>query len=79
MSGALEESDYKARLLGAGFDDVDIEPTRVYRAEDARSFLAESGLTSPDLPARIDGRFMSAFVRAKKPAAAACCASTCCA
>jgi arsenite methyltransferase len=79
IAGALEESEYKAKLATAGFEAIDIEPTRIYRADDARAFLAESGLTSPELSGQIDGRFMSAFVRATKPAATACCASTCCA
>ena len=79
IAGALEESDYKVKLGAAGFEAIEIEPTRIYRADDARAFLAESGLTSPELPGQIDGRFMSAFVRATKPAATACCTSTCCA
>jgi SAM-dependent methyltransferase len=80
IAGALEETDYAARLRAAGFEDVDLEPTRVYRAQDARQFLEDSGLHDPDLPAKVDGRFMSAFVRARKPSlTASCCDSTCCA
>jgi hypothetical protein len=79
IAGALEESDYRARLTTAGFEQVDLEPTRIYRAEDAREFLEEGGLASPELVQQVDGRFMSAFVRATKPVAKACCASTCCA
>jgi arsenite methyltransferase len=80
VAGALEESDYQQRLTDAGFERVDLEPTRIYRADDARQFLAESGLDAEAVSAQIDGRFMSAFVRATKPAARdACCAPTCCA
>lgn len=69
VAGALEEKEY-ARLLGsAGFESIDIEPTRIYRMEDAEAFLAGSGLDGPLLSSEIDGRFMSAFVRARKPSA----------
>jgi arsenite methyltransferase len=79
VAGALEEGEYRSKLTAAGFIDVGVEPTRVYRAEDARSFLLEAGL-SETLFDRVDGRFMSAFVRATKPAAEAksCCGPTCC-
>jgi arsenite methyltransferase len=80
VAGALEESDYQRKLVAAGFEGVSLEPTRVYRAADARQFLEESGLTVDGLAEQVDGRFMSAFVRATKPAAKqACCATTCCA
>jgi ubiquinone/menaquinone biosynthesis C-methylase UbiE len=81
IAGALEESDYRAKLASAGFEQIHLEPTRIYRASDARQFLDESGLDDADLPAQEDGRIMSSFVRAQKPLAAArsCCASTCCA
>ena len=80
VAGALEESRYRDTLARAGFESVDVEPTRVYRADDARHFLDEAGLSDESVLAQIDGRFMSAFVRARKPvtAANACCASTCC-
>jgi len=66
VAGALEENEYK-RLLGeAGFKDIDIEPTRVYRLDDARGFLSEAGIAIESLPAEIDGAFMSGFVRARK-------------
>ena len=79
VAGALEEGEYRTKLTAAGFSDIGVEPTRVYRAEDARSFLLEAGL-SDNLFDRVDGRFMSAFVRATKPAVAAksCCGPTCC-
>ena len=80
IAGALEESEYRRKLTAAGFETVDLEPTRVYRAEDARQFLAGAGLAADDVAEQIDGRFMSAFVRASKPARKdTCCAPTCCA
>ncbi len=79
VAGALEETDYRTKLVAAGFERVDIEPTRIYRASDARQFLTEAGLDADDAAAAVDGKFMSAFVRAQKPAPAKpCCASTCC-
>ena len=77
VAGALEESDYRRKLASAGFTNIDMEPTRIYRAEDAKTFL-EQGNLDPALFARVDGKFMSAFVRAQKPQAAACCGPTCC-
>jgi hypothetical protein len=81
VAGALEEDSYREKLTRAGFDNVDLEPTRIYRVDDARQFLAAAGLTDDTVLAQLDGRFMSAFVRAQKPhdAARSCCASTCCA
>ena len=70
VAGALEESEYRAKLAAAGFEAVEIEPTRIYRAEDAREFLAQSGLEMETIVPLVDGKFMSAFVRAQKPAAA---------
>ena len=82
VAGALEENDYRQKLTRAGFESVDVEPTRVYRTTDARQFLAAAGIADETVLARVDGRFMSAFVRARKPAVvpapAACCASSCC-
>jgi arsenite methyltransferase len=78
IAGAIEESDYRSKLANAGFEQIELEPTRIYRAEDARQFLQESGLDDVDLPAQIDGRFMSAFVRATKTAGTGCCDATCC-
>jgi arsenite methyltransferase len=65
VAGALEEGEYRAKLAKAGFEAVDVEPTRIYRAEDARDFLAHAGAEID--PAAVDGKFMSAFVRARKP------------
>jgi ubiquinone/menaquinone biosynthesis C-methylase UbiE len=80
IAGALEDSRYREKLTHAGFESIDVEPTRIYRSDDARQFLAEAGLSDESVLAQIDGRFMSAFVRAQKPAVAqSCCASSCCA
>lgn len=67
VAGALEESEFKMLLAEVGFEDTEIEPTRVYRVEDARTFLVESGLDPDAIAPEIDGHFMSAFVRARKP------------
>jgi arsenite methyltransferase len=66
VAGALEESEYRAKLAKAGFEEVDVEPTRIYSAESARDVLAEAGF-GDDAMAAIDGKFISAFVRARKP------------
>ena len=81
IAGAPEESRYRETLTHAGFQNIDVEPTRIYRADDVRHFLADAGMSDEFILAQIDERFMSAFVRAQKPVAAAksCCASTCCA
>ncbi len=69
IAGSLEEADYQYKLAAAGFQEIGLEPTRVYRAQDARDFLASAGLENLDeLAARVDGKFFSAFVRARKPA-----------
>ena len=80
VAGALEENSYRDKLTSAGFENVDLEPTRIYRAADARHFLDEAGISDEATLADIDGRFMSAFVRAQKPIASKeCCSSACCA
>jgi arsenite methyltransferase len=68
VAGALEEEEYRAKLAKAGFQEIALEVTRVYRAEDAREFLAGAGLNAEDIGPHVDGKFMSAFVRARKPA-----------
>jgi SAM-dependent methyltransferase len=80
VAGALSDYDYVAKLTRAGFDDIDIEPTRVYTVEDARTFLAGEGINADALAPSLDGTFISAFIRATKPASAsvACCGPTCC-
>jgi hypothetical protein len=69
VAGALEETEYREKLAKAGFEEVDLEPTRVYRAEDAREFLAGTGLDADAIAPQVDGKFLSAFVRARKPGA----------
>jgi arsenite methyltransferase len=80
VAGALDERSYRDKLARAGFERVDVEPTRIYSADDARQFLDAGGLSDAATLADIDGRLMSAFVRAQKPIAAAqaCCGPTCC-
>jgi ubiquinone/menaquinone biosynthesis C-methylase UbiE len=85
VAGALEEKQFEAWLREAGFENPTLEPTRIYKLEDARQFLAEAGLDPDAVAADIDGKFMAAFVRATKPevvpaaAATPCCAPGCCA
>jgi arsenite methyltransferase len=67
VAGALEENDYRAKLEAAGFENIEIEPTRVYRIEDAREFLSGQNIDVDAIAPQVDGKFMSAFVRAVKP------------
>jgi arsenite methyltransferase len=76
IAGALEEGEYTAELGAAGFTGISIEPTRVYSIEDARHFLEEAGIDVVAIAPLVDGKFMSAFIRATKPSA--CCAPGCC-
>ncbi len=69
VAGALGEADYRARLAKAGFEAIELEPTRVYRVDDAKEFLAGAGLDAAAIAPQVDGKFMSAFIRARKPAA----------
>jgi arsenite methyltransferase len=78
IAGALDEGDYRARLEAAGFAAVGVEPTRVYRIEDAREFLNGKSIDVDAMAGAVDGKFMSAFVRAVKPMAGPCCAPGCC-
>jgi arsenite methyltransferase len=78
VAGALSDDDYAAKLAKAGFERIEIEPTRVYRLEDARAFLSGQGVEVEVWARAVEGKFISAFVRANKPAAA-CCAPGCCA
>jgi arsenite methyltransferase len=68
VAGALEESEYRDKLIAAGFEQVDLEPTRIYRAADAREFFPDASLDIDKIAPLVDGKFMSAFVRARKPA-----------
>jgi arsenite methyltransferase len=67
IAGALDDDQYAAKLARAGFDDIDIEPTRVYNIEDARVFLTGQGVDVDAIAPQVEGKFMSAFVRAVKP------------
>lgn len=78
IAGALQDSDYIAKLTKAGFDSIDIEPTRVYNLEDARALLSTQGFDLDAMAAKVEGKFISAFVRATKPASSSCCTATCC-
>ena len=78
VAGALSDYEYVAKLAKAGFGDIDIETTRVYGLEDARTFLAGEGLDIDALAKEVEGTFISGFIRATKPADAACCDPNCC-
>jgi arsenite methyltransferase len=81
IAGALEENEYRNKLAGAGFEQIGVEPTRIYRIEDAREFLAGEGVDVNALAPLVEGKFMSAFIRAVKPSGAkqkACCGPACC-
>jgi SAM-dependent methyltransferase len=67
VAGALEVSEYRTKLSGAGFEQVEVEPTRIYRAKDAREFFARADVEIEKIAPMVDGKFMSAFVRARKP------------
>ncbi len=76
IAGALEDKEYVSKLAQAGFEGIGIEPTRVYDIEDARAFLSGRGIDVDAIAPQVQDKFMSAFIRAKKPAA--CCGPTCC-
>jgi arsenite methyltransferase len=81
IAGALDENEYRAKLASAGFEKIEIEPTRIYRAEDAREFFTAQNMDVDSIAPQVDGRFMSAFVRAVKPVGAVanpCCGPACC-
>ena len=78
VAGALGDYEYVATLAKAGFDGIDIETTRVYSIQDARTFLACEGLDVDALAKEVEGTFISGFIRATKPAAASCCGPSCC-
>ena len=80
VAGALEETEYQTKLTAAGFEQIEIEPTRIYRTEDAREFLCGHGIDVDAIAPQVDGKFMSAFIRAVKPAVSRpCCGPACCA
>jgi ubiquinone/menaquinone biosynthesis C-methylase UbiE len=80
IAGALEENEYRGKLAQAGFEQIEIEPTRIYRTEDARDFLSGQGIDVDAIAPKVDGKFLSAFIRAVKPvrSAQSCCGPNCC-
>ena len=78
IAGALEEREYGNTLASAGFESVVIEPTRVYKIEDARQFLSDKGIDVDAIAPQVEGKFMSAFIRAVKPSTKECCGPSCC-
>ncbi|MDQ2945928.1 MAG: arsenite methyltransferase [Acidobacteriota bacterium] len=78
IAGALSDDQYIGKLAKAGFEGIDIEPTRVYSIQDARQFLTGSGIDADAIAHQVEGKFISAFIRAVKPATKACCGPACC-
>jgi arsenite methyltransferase len=78
IAGALEETEYKEKLSAAGFGSVEVEPTRVYQVQEAREFLVAAGLDAEVVGPQIKDKFISAFIRAAKPAMHSCCDPACC-
>ena len=78
MAGALQETEYREKLAAARFQSINVEPTRVYRADEASEFLVAAGLDPAVVGPKIEDKFISAFIRAKKPLAASCCGPTGC-
>jgi hypothetical protein len=76
VAGALSEADYMGKLAKVGFSNIDVEVTRVYGSDDARTFLAAEGFDGDAIANEVDGKFVSAFIRAEKPES--CCAPGCC-
>jgi arsenite methyltransferase len=80
VAGALSDADYQQKLTAAGFEQVEIEPTRIYKVEDAEEFQKSAGINAEAIAPQVEGKFASAFIRAKKPASSSsCCGPTCCA
>jgi len=78
IAGAMQEAEYRQELQAAGFEGVEVEPTRIYQLEEARDFLTAAGLDAEIVGPQIKDKFMSAFIRARKPQARGCCGPTCC-
>ena len=86
IAGALQDSDYTSRLAAVGFEAIEIVPTRIYSIEDAREILTSKGIDVDAIAPQVEGKFMSAFVRAQKPASVnagdgpstTCCSTACC-
>src|SRR5579872_4299019 len=79
VAGALEENQYRNKLAAAGFGQIEVEPVRIYKVADAREFLSGAGIDVDAIASQVDGKFMSAFIRAVKPATPVCCGTDCCA
>ena len=77
IAGALDQDDYRAKVAAAGFNEVSFETTRTYDIEDARVFLTEAGIAVDEIAPQVEGKFLSAFIRATKPNSP-CCAPGCC-
>jgi arsenite methyltransferase len=67
VAGALEEKEYREKLASAGFENINLEPTRIYRVADALNFLTAQGIDAGVIGPQVDEKFMSAFIRARKP------------
>ncbi len=79
MAGALSDTEYQQKLVAAEFESIEIEATRVYNIDDAREFLQAVGIDAESIAPKVQDKFISAFVRAKKPCkAVACCGPSCC-
>jgi arsenite methyltransferase len=78
VAGALSDDEYASKLRAAGFADVELDPWRVYSVDDAREFLAGTGMNVDEIAGQVDGKVVSAFVRARKPETKSCCGPTCC-
>jgi arsenite methyltransferase len=79
VAGSLEENEYRTKLASAGFEQIEIEPTRIYRVEDAREFLSGQNIDVDAIAPQVDGKLMSAFVRGVKPQPKeSCCRPSCC-
>jgi arsenite methyltransferase len=78
VAGALSDTEYQQKLAMAGFESIDIEATRVYNIDDAREFLQAAGIDAATVAPKVPDKFISAFVRAQKPAAKSCCGPGCC-
>jgi len=76
IAGALEEQEYRDKLSAAGFGQIEVEPTRIYHIDESRDFLSREGIDVDAIAPQVDGKFMSAFIRAVKPSS--CCGPSCC-
>jgi arsenite methyltransferase len=78
VAGALQDNEYVSKLKSAGFEQVELDAWRVYKVDDARAFLADAGIDVDRIAPQVDGKVASAFIRARKPEAKACCGPSCC-